>query len=117
MAVNYCRCQLARRFGWASPAYDKKEGATLHPLAYKHYLQHDGRLDRRFGVLVWKGNLGSLTGKGVEVCEELRKRMIDVCCLQEVRWRGHGARMLGMKGWRCKQWWSEKEMELVVWEL
>ena len=42
----------------------------------------------------------SLSGK--EVCEELRKRMIDVCCLQEVRWRGYGARMLGMKGRRCK---------------
>ena len=26
--------------------------------------------------------------KGGDVCEELRKRMIDVCCLQEVRWRG-----------------------------
>ena len=33
-------------------------------------------------------NLGSLNGKVGEVCEELRKRMIDVCCLQEVRWRG-----------------------------
>ena len=25
------------------------------------------------------------------------ERIIGVCCLQEVRWRGHGARMLGMK--------------------
>ena len=46
---------------------------------------------------MWMWNVGSLSGKG-EVCEELRKRMIDVCCLQEVRLRGHGARMLGMKG-------------------
>ena len=50
----------------------------------------------------------SLSGKGGEVCEELRKRMIDVCCLQEVRWRGQGARMLGMKGGRYKLWWSLK---------
>ena len=28
------------------------------------------------------------------MCEEPRK-MIDVCRLQEVRWRGHGSRMLG----------------------
>ena len=34
--------------------------------------------------------------------------MIDVCCLQEVRWRGLGARMLGMKGRRYKLWWSGK---------
>ena len=32
-----------------------------------------------------------------EACKELRKRMIDVCCLKEVGWRGHGARVLG---WR-----------------
>ena len=36
-------------------------------------------------------NLGSLSGMGGEICEELRKRMFDVCCLQEVRWRGHDA--------------------------
>ena len=35
-------------------------------------------------------NLGSVSGKGGEVCEELRKWMIDVCCLQE-RWRGQDA--------------------------
>ena len=32
-------------------------------------------------------NLGSLSGNGGDVCEELRKRMIDVCSLQEVIWR------------------------------
>ena len=26
--------------------------------------------------------------------------MIDVCCLQEVRWGGHSTRMLGIKGMR-----------------
>ena len=43
-------------------------------------------------------NIVSGSGKGGEICEELRKRMIDVCCLQEVRWRGQGARKPGMKG-------------------
>ena len=32
-------------------------------------------------------NLGSLGGKEGELCEELRKGMTDMCCLQEVRWR------------------------------
>ena len=32
--------------------------------------------------------------------------MIDVCCLQEVRWRRQGAGMLVMKGRRYKLWWS-----------
>ena len=34
--------------------------------------------------------------------------MIDVCCLQEVRWRGQGARMLGMKARRYKLRWPGK---------
>ena len=51
-------------------------------------------------------NFGWLSGNGLEVCEELRKRMIDVCCLQEVRWRGQGARMLVMNGRRYKLMWS-----------
>ena len=40
-------------------------------------------------------NLGSLSGKGGEVCEELTKRIIDMCCLQKVRWRGQGVKLLG----------------------
>ena len=63
---------------------------------------------------MWDVDLGSLSEKGGEACEVLRKRMIDVCCFL-VRWGGQGARMLQMKGRRYKLWWSEEEMELVVW--
>ena len=31
---------------------------------------------------------------------------MDVCCLQKVRWRGHGTRFLGVKDRRYKLWWS-----------
>ena len=51
----------------------------------------------RFGVQVGMWNLGSLCGNGGEICEELRKRMFDVYCLQEVKLRGQCARILGMK--------------------
>ena len=34
--------------------------------------------------------------------------MIDVSCLQEVRWRRCGARMLGTDGRRYKLWWYGK---------
>ena len=40
------------------------------------------------------------------MCEELRKRRMDVCCLQEVGWRGQGVQFLGMKGRRYKLQWS-----------
>ena len=76
-------------------AYHKKEGATLHPGAHKLSLWYDGRPDERLGVWVWMLNFGRLSGRGEEVCEELRKRMDDVCCSQQVIWRGQGARMLG----------------------
>ena len=32
---------------------------------------------------------------------------MDVCCLLEGRWRGHGSRMLGVEGRRCHLWWFE----------
>ena len=44
--------------------------------------------------------------------------MIDVCCLQEVRWREQIARMLGMKEeGDISSSGLDNEMELVVWEL
>ena len=43
--------------------------------------------------------MGSLRKRS---CEELRKRMVDVCCLQEERWRGQGYRMFSIVGNRFR---------------
>ena len=67
--------------GWVAPAYRAKEGVTLHPVAYKFSLQYEGMCDGCFGVRVGTWNVVSLSGKGGDVCEELRERRIDVCCL------------------------------------
>ena len=64
MVVNYCERQLARRFGWAAPAYHENDGATPHPGACKFSLQYDRRHDERFGVRVGMWYLGNLRGKG-----------------------------------------------------
>ena len=77
-------------------AYHKKKGATPHLRACKQNLQYDGKLDGCFGLRVGAWNLGTLCVSRGEVCEELRKGKTDVCCLQEVRWRGQGARILKM---------------------
>ena len=53
---------------------------------------------------IW--NIGILNEKGLEICDELWKRNVDLCCLQEVRWRGCGARLIGLQGWKYKLWWS-----------
>ena len=49
-------------------------------------------------VRMW--NLGILSGKTAEVCNELRKRIIDMCFLQEMKLKGQGARTLEMNGRR-----------------
>ena len=40
------------------------------------------------------------------MCKQLRKREVGKCCLQEVRWRGQGARFVGCRDRRYKLWWS-----------
>jgi exonuclease III len=56
----------------------------------------------RFGT--W--NVGTLREKTKEVVDELWLRRVDVCALQETRWRGEGARCMGPKGRRYKLWWK-----------
>ena len=87
MVVNYYGRQQARRLGRTAPAYHEKECEALHPGACKLSLQYDGRPDGRFGVLVGTWNLGSQSGNG-EVCEELKKRMIDVLYAGEMERTG-----------------------------
>ena len=38
--------------------------------------------------------------------EELRKRRVDVCYMQEVRWKGQGAGFVGTLGQSYRLWWS-----------
>ena len=66
---------------------------------------HKEKVEKQIGVRFESWNVGSICGRGAEVCEELRKRKVDVCCLQEVRWRGEGARFFGVKGRRYRLWW------------
>ena len=40
------------------------------------------------------------------MCEEMKKRRVDVCRIQEVRWKGQGARFVDTSGSRYKLWWS-----------
>ena len=54
-------------------------------------------------------NIGSLTGKSMELCEKLLKREVDICCIQEVTWRGMGSKFLGSLGRRFKLWRSGNE--------
>ena len=47
-------------------------------------------------------NIGTFNGKGMEFCEKIRRRRIDICCLQEVRWKNQDEKFLGSLGRRFK---------------
>ena len=48
----------------------------------------------------------------VEVCEELRKRKVDVCGIQEVRWKNKDTRFLGAFQRMYKLWRSENSTDI-----
>ena len=35
-----------------------------------------------------------MSGKWGKISETLKRRYVDICCVQEVRWKGQGARMI-----------------------
>ena len=47
-------------------------------------------------------DIGTLNGKGLEICEELWKRNVDLRCLQQARWLVRGPRLIGLQGRRYK---------------
>ncbi len=50
-------------------------------------------------------NVGTMKGRSGEIVEMLERRRVDVCCVQEVRWRGSSARLLTGKEHRYKLFW------------
>ena len=50
-------------------------------------------------------NVGTLRGRAGEVVEMLERRSVDVCCVQEVRWRGASVRFVEGRRARYKLFW------------
>ena len=84
MAARKHGHQPAQRLGWAALAYHKQKGAAPDPRPRKHCFQNDGKPGERLWVRVGTWNLWSMSGRGTEVCEEMRKKRMDVFCLQKV---------------------------------
>ena len=42
-----------------------------------------------FKIASW--NIGTMRGRSSEIVETITRRNIDLCCVQEVRWRGASA--------------------------
>ena len=62
------------------------------------------RVRRISGLQKFEVRFGSFCGRGTDVCKQLRKREVDICCLQKGRWRGQEARFVGIRSRRCKLW-------------
>ncbi|XP_050497452.1 craniofacial development protein 2-like [Diabrotica virgifera virgifera] len=48
---------------------------------------------RKIRIGSW--NLGSLTGKSLELVDALKRRRVQIACIQETRWKGQRAKELG----------------------
>ena len=49
-----------------------------------------------FKIASW--NIGTMRGRSSEIVETITRRNIDLCCVQEVRWRGASARHIRNDG-------------------
>jgi exonuclease III len=51
----------------------------------------NGKTEGKISIATW--NIGTMTNRTMEVTETLSKWKVDVCCVQETRWKGAGARI------------------------
>ena len=51
-------------------------------------------------------NVGTMKGKASEVVETVSRRRVDLCCLQETRWKIEGVKQIVGKNSRYKLFWS-----------
>ena len=77
------------------PAYIKKKPLNSRRKTECTCAQMMGKSpDVQFGIWFSTWNVGFLSRKWAEISETL-KRHVDICCLQEVRWKGQGVKMTG----------------------
>ena len=71
---------------------------TVIPLSHRSSTES---INFRIGTL----NVGTMRGRSSEIVEMITRRKIDICTLQEVRWRGGSARMITGKDSSYKFFW------------
>ena len=57
-------------------------------------------------------NVNTLRGRVCEVVETLSRRKVDVCCIQETRYRGGSCRTIKGKDTRYKLYWSGNDKSI-----
>ena len=51
-------------------------------------------------------NVSSMWKREGEMAEMVARRRVDFCCIQESRWKGEGAMVLGSGSMKCKFFWK-----------
>ncbi|ESO12154.1 hypothetical protein HELRODRAFT_158619 [Helobdella robusta] len=69
-------------------------------------IQNGPSMVLRLGTL----NVGSLTGRGMEIAEMLVRRRIDICCLQETQWKSNGVCHVNSDKEKYKLFWNGQKM-------
>ena len=78
------------------PAYNNKEALNPERKIECSCAQMIGKSpDVQFGIQFSTRNVGSISGKWNQISETSKRRCVDIWCLQEVRWKGQGAEMIG----------------------
>ena len=112
MASDMNRRGTASSTPWAAPpAFVKHKGggggqAAVSNDGYSPDVLRGGQNRRgvvRLRVATW--NIGSMSRRSGEVVDAMVRRGVDMCCVQESRWKGGSARWLGRRGERYKFFW------------
>ena len=59
-------------------------------------------------------NIGTMRGRSSEIVETITRRNVDLCCVQEVRWRDALARYITGKDSRYKFFWNDQGIGVLL---
>ena len=62
---------------------------------------------RKLRIATW--NVGTMSGRSTEVVEAITRRKVDICSVQEVRWKGHGTRWINGRNSHAKLMYQGSE--------
>ncbi|XP_059052325.1 uncharacterized protein LOC131846924 [Achroia grisella] len=97
---------LSERIDDRTRAYPRGDAQGQHPATARNgqgLLHHNGRVQhkkqvqkiREVCMRYGSWNVGSMTGRGRELAEVLKRRRIKVACIQETKWKGAKAKEIG----------------------
>ena len=100
----------ARSTPWVSPSALVKNKDGEHGMSGGGYSLDDGLngpdKTHECQLRVGSVNVSSMWKKDGEMAEMVARRRLDFCCIQESRWKGEGARVLGSGSMKCKFFWK-----------